>query len=251
MRIGNLNASSDGRQLYRRPRKRSIARCLLRNLPLSMTIRTLHRPAPPESPHTDRYTRTRAAGIVSAVAEPLPPSGSGRLKERQRPRWCAGRQTQMREYPDNHRRLFDGGDDLQGAATLRAVFDVDIEHALEQARPALARRRFMRVVGRISARFLRCARHNRGAQPRVGRQRAVNPDDVLRIGFKYRAGGSIPSLMSAIRVEVNAAARPAQMLPWPSLNRSGPAPSSLTNKFLWGVRPFETGARSGLVSPIR
>ena len=157
----------------------------------------------------------------------------------------------MREYPDNHRRLFDGGDDLQGAATLRAVFDVDIEHALEQARPALARRCFMRVVGRISARFLRCARHNRGPQPRVGRQRAVNPDDVLRIGFKYRAGGSIPSLMSAIRVEVNAAARPAQMLPWPSLNRSGPAPSSLTNKFLWGVRPFETGARSGLVSPIR
>lgn len=79
----------------------------------------------------------------------------------------------------------------------------------------------------------------------------VNPDDVLRIGFKYRAGGSIPSLMSAIRVEVNAVARPAQMLPWPSLNRSGPAASSLTNKFLWGVRPFENGARSGLVSPIR
>ena len=74
----------------------------------------------------------------------------------------------MREYPDNHRRLFDDGDDLQGTATLRAVFEVDIEHALEQARPAHACRRFMRVVGRISARFLRCARHNRGAQPRVG-----------------------------------------------------------------------------------
>ena len=28
----------------------------------------------------------------------------------------ARRQAQMREYPDNHRRLFDGGDDLQGAA---------------------------------------------------------------------------------------------------------------------------------------
>ena len=157
----------------------------------------------------------------------------------------------MREYPDNHRRLLDGGDDLELAATQRAVFEIVVEHALEQARPAHACRRFMRVVSCIIARFLQRARHDRGAQPRVGRQRAVNPDDVLRIGFKYRAGGSIPSLMSAIRVEVNAAARPAQMLPWPSLNRSGPAPSSLTNKFLWGVRPFETGARSGLVSPIR
>ena len=43
----------------------------------------------------------------------------------------------MREYPDNHRRLFDGGDDLKVAAALRAVFEVDSEHALEQARPAL------------------------------------------------------------------------------------------------------------------
>jgi len=46
----------------------------------------------------------------------------------------------VRAYPDNHRRLFDGGNDLELAATLRAVFEVDIEHALEQARPAHARR---------------------------------------------------------------------------------------------------------------
>ena len=37
----------------------------------------------------------------------------------------------MREDPDNHRRLFDGGDDPELAATLRAVFEVDIENALE------------------------------------------------------------------------------------------------------------------------
>ena len=55
----------------------------------------------------------------------------------------------MREDLDYHRRLFDGGDDLQLAATLRAAFDVDVEHALEQARPAHARRCFMRVAGRI------------------------------------------------------------------------------------------------------
>jgi len=39
----------------------------------------------------------------------------------------------MREDPDYHRKLLDGGDDLQLAAALRAVFEVDIEHALEQA----------------------------------------------------------------------------------------------------------------------
>ena len=36
----------------------------------------------------------------------------------------------MREDLDNHLRLFDGGDNLEVAATLRAVFEVDIEHAL-------------------------------------------------------------------------------------------------------------------------
>jgi hypothetical protein len=32
----------------------------------------------------------------------------------------------VREYPDNHRRLLDGGNDLQVAATLRAVLDGNI-----------------------------------------------------------------------------------------------------------------------------
>ena len=64
----------------------------------------------------------------------------------------------MREYPDNHRRLLDSGDDLQVAATLRAVFEVDVEHALEQARPAHARRRAVRVFVRGLAGILRWAR---------------------------------------------------------------------------------------------
>jgi len=35
----------------------------------------------------------------------------------------------MREDPDNHGRLFDGGDDLQLAAAVRAMLDVEIEDA--------------------------------------------------------------------------------------------------------------------------
>ena len=41
----------------------------------------------------------------------------------------------MREDPDNHRRLLDGGDDLQLATALRAVFEVQVENALEQEGP--------------------------------------------------------------------------------------------------------------------
>jgi hypothetical protein len=52
---------------------------------------------------------------------------------------CASAGThQVREYPDNHRRRLDGGNDPQVAATLRAVFEVEVKHAPEQARPAHA-----------------------------------------------------------------------------------------------------------------
>ena len=41
---------------------------------------------------------------------------------------------QVREDLGNHRGINDRGDDLQSAATVWAVFNIDIEHALEQAR---------------------------------------------------------------------------------------------------------------------
>ena len=74
----------------------------------------------------------------------------------------------MREDPDDHRQLLDGGDDLHVAATLRAVFEVQVEHALEQARPAYARRHAVRVVGRIIAGFLRWAGTIAARNPALG-----------------------------------------------------------------------------------
>ena len=56
-----------------------------------------------------------------------------------------GRKAQVGEESRNHRRLNDGGNDLQGAAALRAVFEIDIEDALEQAHPAHARGRRLRM----------------------------------------------------------------------------------------------------------
>ena len=51
----------------------------------------------------------------------------------------AGRQAQMTEDFDNHRRIIDGGDNLQGTAAVGTVFHVDVEDAFEQPGPADAR----------------------------------------------------------------------------------------------------------------
>ena len=71
-----------------------------------------------------------------------------------------------------------GGDDLKIAATLRAMFDIDIEHALEQARPLQPRRRAVRVFVCGLAGILRWARHDRGTQPGIGREHAVESDQM-------------------------------------------------------------------------
>ena len=49
----------------------------------------------------------------------------------ERPRRRPGGQTQVREDFGDHGGLFDGGNDLELAATVRTVFDVDIEHSFQ------------------------------------------------------------------------------------------------------------------------
>jgi hypothetical protein len=62
---------------------------------------------------------------------------SDRLEEidstRRVARQGAGQQAQVAD----HRRIFDGGDDLQGTAAVRAVFDIDIEDPFEQPGPTM------------------------------------------------------------------------------------------------------------------
>ena len=41
----------------------------------------------------------------------------------------------MSEELGNHGGVFDGGDDLQCAAAVRAFFNIDIEHAAQERRP--------------------------------------------------------------------------------------------------------------------
>jgi hypothetical protein len=71
--------------------------------------------------------------------------GSGRFEQRQglrrRSRWGPGGRAQMREDLLDHAGIGDGGDDLQAPAKMHAAFDVDVEHALGQTRPAHARGR--------------------------------------------------------------------------------------------------------------
>jgi len=52
----------------------------------------------------------------------------------------------VREEVDNHRRLFDGGDDLQGAIVMRQCWR---SNTRLESRPAYGRGPFIRVVTRV------------------------------------------------------------------------------------------------------
>ena len=94
----------------------------------------------------------------------------------------------MAEDLDDHRRIFDalsfdaaqGGDDLQGAAAVGAVFDVDVEDPFEQPGPAHARRFSlgMGVIGWGLGGTLCRSGNDFTAQLRVGRQHAMEADQM-------------------------------------------------------------------------
>jgi uncharacterized protein YciI len=81
----------------------------------------------------------------------------------------------MAEDLVDHRRIFNRGDDLQGAAAVRAVFHVDIEDTFEQPGPTHARRFSLTlgVIGRGLGGTLCRSGNDFTAQLRVGRQHAV------------------------------------------------------------------------------
>ena len=76
-----------------------------------------------------------AHGLGSGIG-----GGSGRLESIEGPGRCSGRcsggQTEMGEDLRNHGEMLDGGDDLQRATALRAVFHIDLEHSFEGPGPA-------------------------------------------------------------------------------------------------------------------
>ena len=87
----------------------------------------------------------RARGKGSCSLRELSPMGggigwgSGHSKSIEWPRWgserCPGGQAEMREDLGDHGRMFDGGDDLQGAAALGTLLDDDLEHPFTKALP--------------------------------------------------------------------------------------------------------------------
>ena len=86
----------------------------------------------------------------------------------------------MGEDLDDYRRIFDGSDDLQAAAAVGAVFDVDVEDPFEQSCPTDARRRALRVsvlAGGLGGTLWRSG-NDFTAQLRVGRQHAVEADQM-------------------------------------------------------------------------
>jgi hypothetical protein len=95
----------------------------------------------------------------------------------------------MREDLANHRGLFDGGDDLQLAPAVRAMRDVDVEDALEQARPTHARGSLRRRLGGFTG-FLERSRHDRGTQSGVRGEHAVEADQV-QARARYQRGQAL------------------------------------------------------------
>ena len=81
--------------------------------------------------------------------------GSGRLDESEVPRRgsgrCPGGQAKGVEDLGHHGRIYDGGDDRQGAAAVGALFTIDIEYPFEQPSPTDAGRR--RRQGRVSVTY--------------------------------------------------------------------------------------------------
>jgi hypothetical protein len=91
----------------------------------------------------------------------------------------------VREDFDKELRIFDGSDDLQAATTARAVFDVDIEYALEHTWPTRARRRAMRVISGVLGCLLRWTGNDRSTRRGV---EAIMPK--IRIEFAPLRGAS-------------------------------------------------------------
>ncbi len=87
----------------------------------------------------------------------------------------------MGESSGNHRRVFDCGDDLEGAATVGAAFDVDVEHPFEPPSPTHAHRRTLRVrvIARVAGRRLGRARNDLSAQRSVGCKHAMKANQMV------------------------------------------------------------------------
>jgi hypothetical protein len=74
-------------------------------------------------------------GMNASIRRCWPDSKRSRDSVAQMSGRCSGGQAEMSRNFGNHRRVFDGGDDFQGTAPVRAGFDVDIEYPFTKALP--------------------------------------------------------------------------------------------------------------------
>lgn len=140
------------------------------------------RPRQPESGPLGRFAQARAEpGRRPGSQNRCGTVVSGRLDEFGQPHRGAwrrpGGQPQVREDPDNHGRLFDGGDDLQPTAAVRAMLNVEVEDAFQQTRPAHARRSLPVRLGGLSG-LLDPPRHDRRTQSGMRGEHPVEADQV-------------------------------------------------------------------------
>jgi hypothetical protein len=97
----------------------------------------------------------------------------------------------MREYPHDHHRVLDCGDDLEFAPP-RATLDVDAEHAFELPRPTHPRRSTVLVHWRAAV--VRGRRDDRSAQFGMWGEHRVEADQV-RLRAWQRGGQALHELL--------------------------------------------------------
>src|SRR5262244_844860 len=101
----------------------------------------------------------------------------------------------MAEDLVDHRRVFEGGDDLQGTATVGAVLHVDIEDSFEQLGPAHARwfSLSLGVIGRGFGSALWRSGNDLTAQLRVGRQYTMEANE-MKTRARHEGGQALHEL---------------------------------------------------------
>ena len=169
-----------------------------------------------------------------------------RIARRRAPASTVGLQTQGHQDLLDHRRLQDGRHDLQLAATVRAVFQVDRKHPLEQAGPAQPHRSVMRaghlalgglclLRGRRWRPFCGtlCAGGRRGGGGRRGRRGAAGDGRAAAVAGRW-AGERFYRLMFTglrhhTRRQTASRQPPAACRPVPRPQASGRAPIKPAN----------------------
>ena len=141
---------------------------------------------------------------------------------------CSGGQTEIGEDLGNHGGMFDGGDDLQGAAATQGHCSMSISNAVYESPPWLSRFGPAFAVQNRSRRFCEQPGLAHGADATGGRTSPWSAEGVLALTgtFGQPGTGALPAwrpedgMMSGRSLALGASAPWKRMQPWTGIQRA-------------------------------